>query len=177
VNAITVEPIPSGRFILVPLGVGHAAEMTQVLSDPRLYAFTGGTPPTEDELRGRYKRWTDGSPDLTEIWCNWVIQLRSQPPVLAGTVQATISGGDDKVAAEIAWIVGTPWQGQGLASEAAQALVQWLRDDAIGTITAHIHPDHRASAAVATAAGLAPSDSWHEGERRWQLTKGTDHEA
>ncbi|HET7016645.1 MAG TPA: GNAT family N-acetyltransferase, partial [Streptosporangiaceae bacterium] len=123
----SAEPIPARRFILVPLGVEHAAEMVHVLSDPQLYTFTGGAPPTKDELRGRYERWTVGSPDPAETWCNWVIQLGGEPPVLAGTVQATIFGGGDQLAAEIAWIVGTPWQGQGLATEAAQALVHWLR--------------------------------------------------
>src|SRR6185437_11670803 len=130
--------------------------MTQVLSDPQLYTFTGGTPPTSDELRARYERWTAGSPDPAETWLNWVIQLLAEPPVLAGTVQATIRTGEGRSVAEVAWIVGTPWQGQGLATEAAQALVHWLRVKGVGAITAHIHPDHRASAAVAAAAGLAP---------------------
>lgn len=165
-TVISAEPIPSRRFDLLPLGVEHAAEMTQVLSDPRLYTFTGGTPPTIEELRARYERWTAGSPDPAEIWLNWVIQLRVEPPVLAGTVQATITG---LLAAEIAWIVGTSWQGQGLATEAAQALVHWLGRNSIRTVIAHIHPDHHASAAVASATGLAPSDEWHDGERRWQL--------
>ena len=34
---------------------------------------------------------------------------------LTGTVQATVSDGT----AEIAWVVGTPWQGRGIAKEAA----------------------------------------------------------
>ncbi len=152
--------------------------MTHVLSDPRLYAFTGGTPPTTDELRARYERWLAGSPDPSETWLNWIISLRArppanQPPTVVGTVQATITrNGDHPAEAEIAWIVGTPWQGQGLATEAAQALVHWLQSQAtatIGIIKAHIHPSHHASAAVARAVGLAPTDHWHDGERRWQL--------
>ena len=61
----------------------------------------------------------------------------------------------------------TPWQRQGIATEAAQALVTWLDHQSVRTITAHIHPDHHASAAVATAAGLTPTDDHHDGERRW----------
>lgn len=38
----------------------------------------------------------------------------------------------------------------------------------VDTLVAHIHPDHHASAAVATALGLTPTDLWYDGERRWQ---------
>ncbi|KAB1907210.1 GNAT family N-acetyltransferase, partial [Micromonospora sp. AMSO31t] len=49
----------------------------------------------------------------------------------------------------------------------ARGLVAWLGRQGVRTVIAHIHPDHRASAAVATAAGLAPTDVRHEGEIRW----------
>ncbi|MFJ6686985.1 GNAT family N-acetyltransferase, partial [Streptomyces werraensis] len=68
-----------------------------------------------------------------------------------------------------AWAVGTPWQRRGIATEAAQGLVAWLRKHPVHTVIAHIHPDHKPSAAVATAAGLIPTDQWHDGEIRWQL--------
>ena len=51
-------------------------------------------------------------------------RLRS-PGGLAGTVQATISTGDEP-AAEVAWVAGTRWQAQGIATGAARALVAWL---------------------------------------------------
>jgi RimJ/RimL family protein N-acetyltransferase len=71
--------------------------------------------------------------------------------------------------AEIAWVVGAPWQGRGLASEAARGPGVWLTTrPAVRTVVAHIHPDHRASAAVATAAGLTPTDEWQDDEIRWQ---------
>src|SRR4051812_1789893 len=134
-SAITAEPVTARRLTLVPLSAGHVGEMAAVLSDPELYAFTGGTPPPRQELRARYERWMAGSPDPAVSWCNWVIQLRG-PGCLAGTVQATISTGDEP-AAEVAWVVGTPWQGQGIATEAAQALVAWLGQQSIKTVIAH----------------------------------------
>lgn len=36
------------------LAVEDAAVMAEVLADPSLYAFTGGEPPTTDELSRRY---------------------------------------------------------------------------------------------------------------------------
>jgi RimJ/RimL family protein N-acetyltransferase len=87
---------------------------------------------------------------------------------LTGTVQATVVGGR----AEIAWVVGTPWQGQGIATEAARGLVGWLCAQGVTTLVAHIHPDHLASAAVAAGAGLTATDEWDDGERRWRLIAG-----
>ncbi|WP_416964928.1 GNAT family N-acetyltransferase [Streptomyces sp. Agncl-13] len=155
--------IRTTRLDLLPLRAEHATEMATVLSSPTLHTFTGGAPLTPTALRTRYERLVAGSPDPAVSWLNWVLCLRTDAH-LAGTVQATVTGSG----AEIAWVVGAPWQGRGLASEAAQGLVSWLEEHAVSTIVAHIHPDHRASAAVATAAGLTPTDQWQDGEIRWR---------
>jgi RimJ/RimL family protein N-acetyltransferase len=168
---VTAQLIRTARLDLRPLRVAHAAEMTGVLADPALYTFTGGAPPTAAELRSRYQRWAAGSPDPAVSWCNWVIQLRAGQQ-LAGTVQATVTGPEGARAAEIAWVVGTAWQGRGLGSEAARGLVGWLRQLPVGTVIAYIHPDHHASAAVARAAGLALAGDRRDGEVRWQLEIG-----
>ncbi|MET7379818.1 GNAT family N-acetyltransferase [Streptomyces sp. NPDC005526] len=170
---ITLKPetIRTDRLTLLPLQVGHADEMAAVLSDPALHAFIGGAPESARALRVRYERWADGSPDPSQAWCNWVIQLRDAA-CLTGTLQATITADGHGAAAEIAWVVGIPWQRRGIATEAAQGLVAWLREHAVLTVTAHIHPDHKASSAVATAAGLTPTDQRRDGEIRWQLTTG-----
>jgi RimJ/RimL family protein N-acetyltransferase len=167
-SVITTEPVTARRLVLVPLSAGHADEMAAVLADLELYAFTGGSPPTRQELGARYQRWISGSPDPAVSWCNWVIQLCGSG-CLAGIVQATISAGDEP-AAEVAWVVGTPWQGQGIATEAARALVAWLGRQSINTVIAHIHPSHQASAAVAAAAGLTPTGQLRDGEMTWRLT-------
>ncbi|NES27445.1 GNAT family N-acetyltransferase [Micromonospora terminaliae] len=154
--------VRTARLDLVPLGVAHAEEMAVVLGDPALHAFIGGAPADAAALRARYERLVAGSPDPAVAWCNWVIRLRDEG-CLVGTVQATVT---ERVA-EIAWVVGTPWQGRGIATEAARGLVGRLGRQGVRTVVAHIHPEHRASAAVATAAGLTPTDVMHEGEIRW----------
>jgi RimJ/RimL family protein N-acetyltransferase len=161
-TTLAAQAISTGRLELLPLRVEHAGEMAAVLSDPALHTFIGGTPDTPEALRSRYRRITAGSPDPAVSWLNWVIRLRAGS-CLTGTVQATVNG----PVAEIAWVVGTAWQGRGIATEAARALVDWLGRQPVHTVIAHIHPDHRASAAVATAAGLTPTDVWHDGEIRW----------
>jgi RimJ/RimL family protein N-acetyltransferase len=166
-STVEAGPICVGRLDLLPLAAGHAEEMAGVLSDPALYTFTGGAPPEPAALRTRYERLAAGSPDPAVSWCNWVIRLRDEER-LAGTVQATISRAAPGTVAEIAWVVGTPWQGRGIAAEAACGLIAWLGRWPVQTVIAHIHPDHHASAAVATRAGLTPTSRWHDGEIQWR---------
>lgn len=165
-SVIQAQAISTSRLDLLPLLVEHADEMAAVLSDPALHAFTGGAPDTPVALRARYERMIAGSPDPDVSWLNWVIRLRDDD-CLTGTAQATITGRGQHSTAEVAWVVGTGWQGRGIASEAACGLVEWIGQQPVQAVIAHIHPEHQASAAVATAAGLAPTDEWHEGERRW----------
>ncbi|HEY9525082.1 MAG TPA: GNAT family N-acetyltransferase [Thermopolyspora sp.] len=172
-SPIDAQIIHTTRLDLMPLRAEHAEQMATVLSDPDLYRFIGGAPGTPSALRARYERLVAGSPDPAVSWCNWVIDLHDDPRAdlcLVGTVQATITAGHAVRTAEIAWVVGTPWQRRGIATEAAQGLIAWLARLPVHTVIAHIHPDHRASAAVATAAGLTPTGHLHEGEVRWELT-------
>lgn len=83
-------------------------------------------------------------------------------------VQATVTDDDEGTrSAELAWVVGSDRQGEGLATEAAAAAMQWLRAIGITSFVAHIHPDHAASAAVARHLGLTPGDPRGDGEARW----------
>lgn len=170
-NAGTTDSIRTGRLDLVPLEAGHADEMADALSDPRLHEFIGGQPLAKDALRTRYERLTAGSPDPDITWHNWVVRARGYG-ALVGTLQATVTTPPTGASrtAEIAWVIGTPWQGRGFATEAAQALLGWLAHESVGIVTAYIHPDNRASAATAAAAGLTPTRHTRDGETRWERT-------
>jgi RimJ/RimL family protein N-acetyltransferase len=161
---LPTSTIETDRLRLVPLHAADAAEMVAVLADPALYAFMGGGPPTLPELDARYRRWVAGSPRPDEVWHNWTVRLRTGAEAI-GHVQATVGNGES---AEIAWVVGVPWQGRRYATEAAQALVAWLSSAGVTTITAHIHHDNTASAGVATNAGLEPTDEIDDGEVVWR---------
>jgi RimJ/RimL family protein N-acetyltransferase len=153
--------------VLEPLRAEHARELAPLLADPALHAFTGGEPATEAQLHARYARQAAGqSPDGTQGWLNWVARDRATHAAV-GIVQATISDGDDGRSAELAWVIATGRQGEGLATAAAGAAMDWLRARGVTRFVAHIHPDHRASAAVARHLGLAPTDEMHAGEVRW----------
>lgn len=159
----TAGRIRTDRVVLTALSAGDAPAMVEVLGDPALYEFTGGEPPTLDALTARYASQVAGSNRRDELWHNWIV--RRQPddePV--GFVQATVVG----PTAEIAWVIGTPWQRQGLAREAVRAVAGWLRAHGTERLIAHIHPEHVASERVAVAVGLVVTDEVDDdGERLW----------
>lgn len=140
--------------------------MVSVLADPALYEFTGGEPPTEEQLTRRYTAQSQGhSPDGTEQWINMIVVLHpgAQP---IGFVQATVPANGRP--AEIAWVIGAPWQGQGHAAEAARQLLAHLAERGVTEVLAHIHPDHTASQRIATHLGLHPTSQVVDGEIAWR---------
>lgn len=157
----TTEPISSGRLLLTPLDAADAAEMVNVLSDPDLYTFMGGEPPTLDQLEELYRHQSAGSTGDLETWHNWILRLDGRA---IGYVQATVKG----EVADLAWVVGSLWQGFGYATEASEAMRNWLADQGIARFSAHIHPNHGASKAIAVKLGLQPTGQLDdEGEMIW----------
>lgn len=155
------EPIISDRLMLTPLDAADAAEMVAVLSDRDLYTFMGGEPPTLDQLQELYRRQSAGSLRGDETWHNWVIRLDGSA---IGYVQATVMGG----VADLAWVVGSPWQGLGYGTEASKAMRDWLVGRGVARFSAHIHPDHTASNAVAVKLNLRPTGRVDDnGEMIW----------
>ena len=167
------EPLLTVRLELVPAIADHAEELTEVFGDERLYAFLASQPTTTEELRDQFARLAadrladkkgprseTGRCAAAAMAGRWAYCRRPSP--------------NQGRAAEIAWAVGVAWQGQGIASEAARAVVRWLERRGVATITALIHPDHHASAKVATRAGLQPTGGSRDHHRdrhrpRWQL--------
>ena len=141
--------IETPRLLLTPLQVADAPAMTGVLADRALYEFTGGEPPTVEQLADRYRAQVAGSPRVSEVWHNWIVRIAGSG-VAVGFVQATVTGD----AADVAWVIGVAWQRQGIAREASVAMCEWLGHSGVGRITAHTHPLHAGSAAVAEACGL-----------------------
>lgn len=147
-----------------PLRVDDAAEMSIVLADRSLYRFTGGSPPTPQELSSLYQVQTrGGSADGTERWINSAVVVEG---ALVGYVQATVpvAGGP----AEIAWVIGREWQGRGYATQAARLLAQGLAAGGVDSMIAHIHPQHEASERIAVRLGMSPTDVVVDGETRWE---------
>jgi RimJ/RimL family protein N-acetyltransferase len=167
IAGIEAAIIATERLVLVPLQAEDADELCDVLYDNRLHEFIGGRPSSRLELHDRFILLAAGSPREGEAWMNWVIRRRLDSQAV-GTVQATIRVFDGRQIARLGWMVGVEWQNQGFASEAATALVKWVRKLGVEDIGANIHPDHDASATVATRAGLHQTEEEFEGERVWR---------
>ncbi len=167
-DEVPLDPstIVTNRLTLTPLIAEDADAMVGVLGDPRMYEFTGGRPLTLDELRTRYRQLVVGhSSDDSELWFNWVVRMTvDREPV--GVMQATVAA--DGASADVAWEVGVPWQGRGVASEAAVAVVEWLIEHDVALVRALVHPDHGASAVVAARAGLERTSELVDGEVVWR---------
>lgn len=166
-SAPLVAPrLVTARLVLEPLRVAHAVAMVGVLADPMLYRFIGGEPPGIQQLTARYERQVIGlSPDGSERWLNWIVA--DGAGVALGFVQATVTSAPSTTA-EIAWLVATSQQGRGIATEATTAMTAWLTDVAgVTAFVAHVHPDHKASQAVARHLGLHPTSLLVDGERQW----------
>ncbi|CUR54597.1 conserved hypothetical protein [metagenome] len=152
------------RLELEPLRVEHAIELAPVLAHPELYAFTGGEPPTTDQLTERYRHQVVGrSSDGSQRWLNWVVRRRADR-VAVGYVQATV--GAEEI--EVAWLIGVEHQGHGYATEATSLMAEGLRRHGARPLVAHVHPDHRASMRVARSIGLVSTEIVLDGEVRWQ---------
>ena len=168
--------ITTERLVLVPLRAEDADELTDILFDGRLHDFIGSPPASRTDVHDRLVLLAAGSPRSGEAWLNWVVRRRFDSTAV-GTVQATVREVDAATEARLGWMIGVDWQNRGFASEAATALVRWMRMQNVDRIAANIHPDHEASAAVAKRAGLRQTQETHDRERVWRApqTRGGAH--
>ena len=161
--------LQTSRLLLEPLRVEHAAEAAVAFADPALHRHTGGHPATTDELRDRYARQVVGhSPYGRHGWLSWMLREHGTAR-LVGTVQATTGQAPDGTrGAELAWVVATGHQGQGLAGEAGAAVAAWLHHRGFTVLVAHVRPDNVASAVTAHRLGMTPTPALLDGEVEWR---------
>jgi RimJ/RimL family protein N-acetyltransferase len=140
--------------------------MAGVLDDPLLHTYVGGRPLSLKELRERYVRQARGlSEDGSERWLNWIVR-DSRSGAAVGYVQATVTVASR--IADVAWVIGSRFQGNAYGPEAAGAMVSWLRSEGASAVTAHIHPDNAPSQRVASAIGLVATSRIENGEVIWR---------
>jgi len=112
------------RLQLEPQTAAHADKMFGVLSDPKIYQFENGPPPSRAWLQARYARLEARiSPDQSEQWLNWVIRISSGE--LIGYVQASVFSAHAD--ALIAYELNSSYWGRGLASTAVQLMLEELK--------------------------------------------------
>ena len=98
-----------------------------------------------ESLRGRTARWESGA----EFY--WVITLPPQDRAIGGIACSIIQD-----SAEVGFLLNRRYWGQGLATEAARAVVEWaLSNPSIHRVWATCDTENLASARVLEKAGLA----------------------
>jgi RimJ/RimL family protein N-acetyltransferase len=133
----------------------HAAELTPLLSDPRVAATLApngraparGARPAELAVNARH--WSEHGFGL------WLLRDRETEQMVGrGGLQHTLATGADEV--EIGWAIVPERWGQGLATELALACVeisfQQLR---LASVIAYTRPDNAASRRVMEKAGMS----------------------
>jgi RimJ/RimL family protein N-acetyltransferase len=158
--------LETDRLLLSPTCTTDAEPLYGLLKEPALYSFMTNPPPSGVRaLEERIRLWERRrSPAGDEVWLNWTVRRKHRATVV-GHIQATVQGSR----AEIAWVIGLPFQGQGYATEASRRVGSWLTERfKIEELRANIHPRHLASQAVARHIGLRPgSETTAEGEECW----------
>lgn len=121
----SVETLHTTRLVLEPLVEAHADALYPLLCEPRQLEYLDQGPPESlDALRRGYRKLESRrSPDGTQRWLNWAIVVSDESANAVGFVQATVLA-DHR--AWVAYEVGLPWWGRGIATEATQAMVQHL---------------------------------------------------
>lgn len=157
------------RLVLAPMVEGDSDALFELLKDPEIHAFTGSRPPgTADDVKSTIRhRASRRSPGGDELWLNWTLRLKADQAVV-GYVQAGVKG--DR--ADMAWVVGVPFQRRGFASEASQRVLHWLCDDlCVNEVRANIHPNHIASIRLARRLGLSRSgETTGDNEDVWRAS-------
>ena len=151
-------PITAPRLDLAPLSV-EALDALIAGDGDRLEALTGArfprplaAPPLMEDALPFMRDALRGDP-ASAAWGPYLVVLRETGEAIGSAGFTGPPNGDGSVL--MGYSVYASFQGQGLASEAAAALVSWaLRQAGVRQVRATIPPWHRASQRVAEKAGL-----------------------
>ena len=117
---------------------------------------------TDAELKKAYTQMLEGclrNPDQWEWYAMWMIELRDGPHI----GDLCFKGLDADGAVEIGYGILEEYQGQGYATEAVGAAVNWaLRQPGVTRVEAETDPDNRASQRVLETCGFLSSGTLGE---------------
>ncbi len=124
------------RLRLEPLIEAHAAELFDLYSDQRMYAFIPQEPPASLAALAARFRFLQArrSPSGDEDWWNWAIRLKSTSACI-GCVQVTLER-DGR--AQLAYDIGVPYWRQGFATEACRSVIDTLFSGGIDEVWAEL---------------------------------------
>lgn len=171
----------TARLQIEPLDLVHARGLFDALDDERVGTYIGGPDVTTlAALRERIVAVRSGPPatddtGATEEWCNWAVLADG---AVVGRVEATLYD----THAEIAYVFGPAWWGQGYATEATRWMIDHLSDErGIHDLWATVAPGNVASAALLgrlgfteARPGVVPLGSYDDGDLVFRHTDTAD---
>jgi len=145
------------RLLVSRMTIEDASGIHEALSDPEVRRYLGDTDAGDvADVRSRIETVLRGPADPTQAWVNFTLRERSGS--IIGRLEATLNPGW----AEVAWILGAPWWGRGLGTEAGVWLAGYLDDECgIHEIWASVHPDNAASIGIMRRLGMVMQSDPH----------------
>jgi ribosomal-protein-alanine N-acetyltransferase len=145
--------IETTRLRLRPLREDDAEELSRIFSDPAVVRYSGGRSPTLEQVREGIRQhisehYRDHGYGLLAA------ELRDTGEIVGriGFLETEI---DETGDAELHYHLAPAAWGNGLATEAARAVLEWgLEQGRLGRVVAVIHPENLASRRVAEKCGL-----------------------
>ena len=142
------------RLTVSPMVVDDAADLHVALSPEAVGRYLGGPDVgSASELVERIEYLLAGPADGHQDWLNFTGRL--QDGTVIGRLEATIEPGDDAWA-EVAWVFGPQWWGQGYGTEAAVWLSQHLEEAwGVRELWGTVHPENAASIGLLRRLGMS----------------------
>jgi [ribosomal protein S5]-alanine N-acetyltransferase len=151
----------SERLVFEKLVPAHAVELASALTDPRVNAYFGSDWPNSlADVERHFARVSEGAGNRrpAQIWINHAVRL-GQGGVHIGRIEATIQ----RDFAEVAYVFGKDFWGQGYATEATR----WLQADCVARhnvkrFWATVSPQNQLSVRVLSRLGYvrSPKSEW-----------------
>ena len=125
------------RLQIEQMKLQHAEGLYQALKDPKVARYIGGPDLVSvEDAQKRIEFVTNPiNAPAGQQWLNFVIMLQEQ---IIGRLEATITGNK----AEIAYLVGPKWWGNGYGLEGTKWLVDYLQTFHVSEFWATVHPEN-----------------------------------
>ena len=145
--------LETDRLLMRRLVASDLDELYALYRDPEIRRYFPEGTLTLDETREELEWFLNGHPDHPELGL-WATIHKPTGTFIGrcGLLPWTIDGVEE---VEIAYLIATPWQRQGLGAEAARALVRYgFETLGLHRLIALIDPEHEASIRTTEKVGL-----------------------
>lgn len=145
--------IETARLRLRVLREDDAEDLTRIFAHPAVVQYSGGRSPTVEQVRDGIRQHVAGY--YTERGYGLLAAELRDTGELVGRVGFLTTEIDDTGDAELHYHLAPSSWGEGLATEAARAVLEWGFDEGrLTRVVAVIHPENQASRRVAEKCGL-----------------------